>query len=60
VIAPDGERIMLHASNFRKLKRVDDVIKVFARVNEVIRKTFAGDGPERPMAEELVRQQALR
>src|SRR6185369_15783147 len=36
VIAPDGEKIFLHASNFRKLKRVDDVIKVFARVNEVI------------------------
>jgi len=58
VIAPNGERILLHASNFRKLKRVDDVIKIFARVNEVIpsRLLLVGDGPERPVAEELVRQ----
>ena len=32
-IAPDGERIMVHLSNFRKVKRVDDVVKVFARVH---------------------------
>ena len=58
VIAPNGERILLHASNFRKLKRVDDVIKIFARVNEVIpsRLLLVGDGPERPIAEELVRE----
>ena len=58
VIAPNGEKILLHASNFRKLKRVDDVIKIFARVNEVIpsRLLLVGDGPERPIAEELVRE----
>jgi L-malate glycosyltransferase len=58
VIAPDGEKIILHASNFRKVKRVGDVIKIFA---EIRKKTAAkllmiGDGPERPMAEELCRE----
>ena len=33
VIAPNGERILIHASNFRKLKRVLDVVKIFEEVN---------------------------
>lgn len=57
VISPNGERILLHASNFRKVKRVQDVVKIF---NEVRREMpakllFVGDGPERQMAEELSR-----
>jgi N-acetyl-alpha-D-glucosaminyl L-malate synthase BshA len=57
-IAPNGERILLHVSNFRKLKRVPDVIKVFSEVHKVIpsKLLFVGDGPERPNAEELCRQ----
>lgn len=57
-IAPNGEKILLHVSNFRKLKRVPDVIKVFSEVNKVIpsKLLFVGDGPERPNAEELCRQ----
>jgi N-acetyl-alpha-D-glucosaminyl L-malate synthase BshA len=57
VIAPDGEKILVHASNFRKVKRVDDVIKIFAAVNQQIpsKLLMVGDGPERHMAEELAR-----
>ena len=55
VIAPNGEKILLHASNFRKVKRVDDVIKVFAEVRKEIpaKLMMVGDGPERPAAEDL-------
>src|SRR5207247_1987053 len=57
VIAPDGERILLHASNFRKLKRVQDVVKIFYEVQKEIpsKLLFVGDGPERQSAEELAR-----
>src|SRR6476661_6382510 len=57
VIAPNGERILLHASNFRKLKRVQDVVKIFYEVQKRISATllFVGDGPERQSAEELAR-----
>ncbi len=58
VIAPNGERILLHASNFRKIKRVQDVVKIFFEVNKEIpsKLLFVGDGPERGMVEELSRQ----
>jgi N-acetyl-alpha-D-glucosaminyl L-malate synthase BshA len=58
VIAPNGERILLHASNFRKLKRVQDVVKIFNEVQKEIPSTllFVGDGPERATAEDLSRQ----
>jgi N-acetyl-alpha-D-glucosaminyl L-malate synthase BshA len=58
VIAPDGEKILMHASNFRRVKRVDDVIKIFAKIrNQVPAKLLmVGDGPERPHAEELCRE----
>lgn len=58
VIAPNGERIMLHASNFRKLKRVPDVVRIFAEVHKQIpsRLLFVGDGPERTAVEELSRE----
>lgn len=57
VIAPNGERILMHASNFRKIKRVQDVVKVFCEVNKMIpsKLLFVGDGPERQTAEELSR-----
>jgi len=58
VIAPAGERILLHASNFRKIKRVKDVVKIFAKVNAEIpsKLLFVGDGPDRPLAESLSRE----
>jgi N-acetyl-alpha-D-glucosaminyl L-malate synthase BshA len=58
VIAPNGEKILLHASNFRKIKRVQDVVRIFHEVVKEIpsKLLFVGDGPERGTAEELARQ----
>jgi N-acetyl-alpha-D-glucosaminyl L-malate synthase BshA len=57
MLAPNGERILAHVSNFRKVKRVEDVIRVFEQVRKVIpsKLLMIGDGPERPNAEELSR-----
>lgn len=57
-IAPNGERVLVHASNFRKVKRVPDVIRMFQKINETIpsRLMMVGDGPERPPAEALCRE----
>lgn len=56
--ACDGERIICHVSNFRKVKRVDDVLKVFAKVNEKTpsKLILVGDGPERYNCERLCRE----
>jgi N-acetyl-alpha-D-glucosaminyl L-malate synthase BshA len=58
LIAPNGERVLLHASNFRKVKRVEDVVLIFNEVNKQIpsKLLFVGDGPERVHAEELSRR----
>ncbi|MEP6711724.1 MAG: N-acetyl-alpha-D-glucosaminyl L-malate synthase BshA [Ferruginibacter sp.] len=57
LIAPNGEKIIVHASNFRKLKRVDDVLKTFLLINKDIpsKLLLIGDGPERPYIESLTR-----
>jgi L-malate glycosyltransferase len=57
MLAPSGERILAHVSNFRKVKRVDDVIRVFEKIRKVIpsKLLMIGDGPERPNTEELAR-----
>jgi N-acetyl-alpha-D-glucosaminyl L-malate synthase BshA len=58
VIAPNGERILLHASNFRKIKRVQDVVRIFDEVRKQLpaKLLFVGDGPERSTAEDLARE----
>lgn len=58
VIAPNGERIILHASNFRKIKRIADVIHIFYKLKQEVpaKMLLVGDGPERPMAEALCRE----
>ena len=58
VIAPNNERIVVHASNFRKIKRVFDVVKIFAEINKQIpsKLLFVGDGPDRFDAENLSRE----
>ncbi|MEO7045305.1 MAG: N-acetyl-alpha-D-glucosaminyl L-malate synthase BshA, partial [Ferruginibacter sp.] len=57
LIAPNGERILVHASNFRKVKRVDDVLKTFLLIHEKVpsKLLLIGDGPERPYLESLTR-----
>ncbi|MBP6826736.1 MAG: N-acetyl-alpha-D-glucosaminyl L-malate synthase BshA [Saprospiraceae bacterium] len=61
IIAPDDERILAHTSNFRKVKRVEDVIRIFEKVyREVPSKLLMiGDGPERQNAERLCREIGL-
>jgi N-acetyl-alpha-D-glucosaminyl L-malate synthase BshA len=57
-IAPNGEKLLLHASNFRKIKRVTDVVRIFANVKKEVpaKLLFVGDGPERSTAEDLSRE----
>ncbi|HSR40800.1 MAG TPA: N-acetyl-alpha-D-glucosaminyl L-malate synthase BshA [Longimicrobiales bacterium] len=53
-LAPEGEKILMHVSNFRPVKRVVDVVEIFARVRREVaaRLVFVGDGPDRPRAQE--------
>lgn len=57
LIAPNGEKILIHASNFRKVKRVQDVINAFLLINAQLpaKLLLLGDGPERPYAESICR-----
>jgi N-acetyl-alpha-D-glucosaminyl L-malate synthase BshA len=57
-IAPNNEKILIHTSNFRKVKRVEDTVKIFEKVRKKIssKLLLVGDGPERACAEQLSRQ----
>ena len=57
-LAPGGEKLLMHASNLRKVKRVDKVVEVFARVRreESCRLVIVGEGPDRVPAERLGRE----
>lgn len=57
-ICPNGEKLLVHTSNFRKVKRVEDVLKVFRKVRKVlpVKLLLVGDGPERDKMERLSRQ----
>lgn len=57
-IAPLNEKILVHTSNFRKVKRVDDVVKIFALIADKIpsKLLLIGDGPERTNIELLCRE----
>lgn len=57
-ICPNGESLVVHISNFRKVKRILDVIHVFANIHKEIpsKLLMIGDGPERSGAETLCRE----
>lgn len=57
-ICPNGEKLIVHTSNFRKVKRVDDVVRVFNGIRKEIpaKMLLVGDGPERSNIESLCRE----
>ena len=60
-ISPNGEKILVHTSNFRPVKHVDDVIRIFQRINASTpsKLLLIGDGPERQNMEILCRELGL-
>jgi L-malate glycosyltransferase len=54
-ICPKGEKLMVHTSNFRKVKRIEDIVKAFKIINTTIpsKLLLIGDGPERTVIEKL-------
>ncbi|MGE5703826.1 MAG: N-acetyl-alpha-D-glucosaminyl L-malate synthase BshA [Clostridia bacterium] len=61
VFAPNGEKLMMHISNFRPVKRVPDVIEVFRRVHEEIpsKLLLIGEGPDLSIARNLLNEYGL-
>jgi L-malate glycosyltransferase len=57
-ICPNGEMLLVHTSNFRKVKRVDDVVRIFHNIRKMIpaKLLLVGDGPERTHIEALCRE----
>lgn len=57
-ICPNGEMLVVHTSNFRKVKRIGDVVKIFNNIHKEIpaKLLMIGDGPERDHAEQLCRE----
>jgi L-malate glycosyltransferase len=58
---PNGERVLVHLSNFRPVKRLTDVIEIFDRVHKQVpsRLLLIGDGPDRSVAEWLAVQKGI-
>jgi N-acetyl-alpha-D-glucosaminyl L-malate synthase BshA len=59
--APKGEPILVHLSNFRPVKRIPDVVEIFAAVRAEVpaKLLMIGDGPERTIGEWMVREKGL-
>lgn len=59
--APKGEKILIHASNFRPVKRVGDVVRIFQKVQQQIpsKLVLIGEGPERIFVQQLVKEYKL-
>ena len=60
-IAPNGEPILTHISNFRPVKRVPEVVRAFAKVRETLaaKLLMVGDGPDRGAAEAICKEHGL-
>ena len=58
LIAPNSERIIVHTSNFRKVKRVEDVVRIFNIIQQKVpaKLLLIGDGPERSNIEKVCRE----
>lgn len=59
--AADDDKIIMHASNFRPVKRIGDVIEIFKLVQEKVKSklVLVGDGPDMALAEQLIRKYGL-
>ncbi len=59
--AEEGERIVIHISNFRPVKRVEDVVRVFSRIARALpaRLLLVGDGPDRARAELVAEEEGI-
>jgi N-acetyl-alpha-D-glucosaminyl L-malate synthase BshA len=57
-LAPDGEKVLTHISNFRQVKRVQDVVRIFHEVRKRVpsKLLLIGDGPDRSSCELLARE----
>ncbi len=57
-LAPGGEKVVIHVSNFRPIKRVKDVVYIFKKIHDALpsKLILIGDGPQRPMVEDLCRE----
>ena len=57
-ICPNGEALVVHTSNFRKVKRIGDVVNIFANIHREIpaKLLMIGDGPERTKAETMAKE----
>lgn len=58
---PAGHRLLIHVSNFRRVKRIDRVVEWFHRISDQVPSSLlmVGDGPELPRAEQSVREGGL-
>jgi N-acetyl-alpha-D-glucosaminyl L-malate synthase BshA len=58
---PEGHRLLIHISNFRRVKRIDRVVEWFHRISNQVPSSLlmVGDGPELPRAEQSVREGGL-
>ena len=62
IIAQDKEKIIVHISNFRPLKRIIDVIKIFEKISQKINSKLimVGDGPDKKKAKDYLRKNNLK
>ena len=60
-LSPDGAPLLVHASNFRPVKRILDVLEIFRQVHKCVpcHLAMVGDGPDRPLAERFARDAGI-